>query len=149
VISIFLDKIHVFNAGTDTGYCYGQMSGIQIGSPINNNTYHNFLWTPSAGLNNPNLPKPIASPSITTIYTLTVSDALCPNNVSYVTVTAFLPPLVNAGSDTTINEGQTITLSATGGTTFWWQPEYNIKYINSSKPDVWPIITTNYNFVFC
>ncbi len=141
---INIDKIYTFNAGIDTGYCFGQSTGIQIGALNNNNTFHNFNWSPNNGLNNPNSPNPIASPSTTTIYTLTVSDALCPNNISFVTVTAFMPPYVNASADTTIDEGETITLIGTGGVTFWWQPNYNIKYITTSQADVWPITTTTY-----
>ncbi len=142
---INLDKIFVFSAGTDTGYCYNQTSGTHIGALNNNNTYHNFSWSPSNGLDNVNATNPIASPSVTTIYTLTVTDGLCPPNISSVKVTAYTPPYVNAGADTTIDEGQTITLHGTGGLTFWWQPEYNIKYITTDQPDVWPITTTVYS----
>lgn len=145
VININLDKIFTFNAGIDTGYCFGQGAGVHIGASNNNNTYHNFSWQPTSGLDNATSPNPLATPSITTIYTLTVSDVICPNNVSYVTVTAFTPPYVNAGADTTIDEGQTITLVGTGGTTFWWQPEYNIKYLSTAMPDVWPTTTTVYS----
>ena len=143
-ISINLDNIYVFNAGVDTGYCYQQSGGVKIGSPNNNNTWWHFDWSPTYGLNNPTAANPIATPSVTTVYTLNVSDGLCPNNVSQVTVTAFLPPAVDASPDTLIDEGQTITLVGSGGTVFWWQPTYNIKYQSTSHPDVWPITTITY-----
>lgn len=142
---INIDKIYTFGAGIDTGYCYGQMGGVQIGASNNNNAFHNFSWSPTNGLSNPNSPRPVASPSVTTVYTLTVSDNQCPDNISMVRVTAFEPPYVNAGQDTTIDEGQTITLIGQGATTYWWQPDYNIKYITTSQPDVWPITTVVYN----
>lgn len=141
---INLDKIHTFNAGIDTGFCYGQESGVKIGASFNNNAWHNFNWSPSSGLNNSSSPNPIASPSVTTVYTLTVSDGLCPDNISQVTIAAFLPPYVDASADTTIDEGQTITLFGIGATTFWWQPDYNIKYRGTSNADVWPVSTTTY-----
>ena len=144
-VFINLDKIFVFSAGIDTGYCFGQEPGVTIGAENNNNTYHNFSWQPTAGLDNPTAARPIASPTSTTVYTLTVSDGQCPSNVSYVTVYSFEPPYVNAGADTIIDEGQTITLTGTGGNSFWWQPEYNIKYNSTSQPDVWPTTTTVYN----
>jgi gliding motility-associated-like protein len=143
-IQLNVDKIYTFSAGIDTGYCYGQTSGVQIGAPNNNNAWSTYSWTPSSSLDDPSAPRPIASPSVTTIYTLTVSDGTCPNNISTVKVTAFLAPYVDASADTTIDEGQTITLIGTGGTIFWWQPDYNIKYQSSSKADVWPITTTVY-----
>lgn len=144
VVYVNMDKIFRFNAGIDTGYCYSQSGGVLIGAPFNNNAYHNFSWSPSNNLDNVNSPRPLANPSVTTVYTLTVSDGACPNNISQVTVTPFQPPIVDASADTTIDEGQTITLIGTGGTIFYWQPDYNIKYYSTSQPDVWPITTTQY-----
>ena len=142
--SVNINKIYTFGAGIDTGYCYGQQGGITIGASNNNNAFHTFSWTPSGGLNNPSSPNPIASPSTTTIYLLTVSDGVCPNNISQVTVTPFLPPYVYAGLDTTIDEGKTISLNGIGSTIYWWQPDYNIKYQNTPNPDVWPTTTITY-----
>jgi len=144
VMSINLDKIFIFSAGIDTGYCFNQSGGVTIGDVINNNAWHNFNWQPTSSLDNSSNPRPLANPSVTTTYTLTVADGLCPNNVSYVTVTPFPPPIVDASPDTIIDEGQTITLIGTGGTIFWWSPDYNIKYRNTSQADVWPITTTTY-----
>ena len=141
---ITLDKIYTFNAGIDTGYCFGQNSGVRIGASTNNNSFHTFKWLPNSGLSNAAAANPIATPSVTTIYTLTVSDSNCPDNVSQVTVTTFGPPAVNAGQDTTIDEGATITLHGSGGINYWWQPDYRIKYANTATPDVWPINTTVY-----
>ena len=139
-----INKIYTFNAGIDTGYCIGQQGGITIGALNNNNAFHTFSWTPTIGLDNPSSPNPIASPSVTTIYVLTVSDGICPNNISQITVTPFSPPIVDAGLDTTIDEGQTITLHGIGSVKYWWQPDYNIKYLLTPNPDVWPTANTTY-----
>jgi gliding motility-associated-like protein len=144
VIFLNLDKIFTFSAGQDTGYCYNQSGGVTIGATNNNNAWHAFNWAPGANLNNSSDSRPLANPSVTTVYTLTVSDGICPNNISFVTVTPFLPPVVNAGPDTIIDEGQTITLAGIGGTIFWWSPDYNIKYRGAFNPDVYPITTTVY-----
>jgi gliding motility-associated-like protein len=145
LVYINYDRINQFSAGIDTGYCYGQSSGVAIGSAINNNTWHTFYWQPAFGLSSTSAANPVASPSVNTTYTLTVSDGVCPDNISRVTVSAFLPPATYAGADTTIEEGQVITLRGSGGNTFWWQPDYNIKYMTSKNADVWPITTTTYN----
>lgn len=144
VINLKLDLIHTFNAGIDTGYCFGQMPGVIIGAPNNNNTSHNFSWSPASGLNDPNATNPLATPSVNTVYTLTVSDGICPNYTTQVTVAAFMPPPANAGNDTLIDEGSTITLNGSGGLIYWWQPDYNIKYQTTPNPDVWPTTTTTY-----
>lgn len=147
VVNLKLDLIYTFGAGIDTGYCYQQMPGVVIGATNNNNTAHNFSWSPATGLSDPNATNPLATPSVTTVYTLTVSDGICPNNVSYVTVSAFMPPPANAGNDTIIDEGNTITLNGSGGLLYWWQPDYNIKYINTPNADVWPVISTTYTLL--
>lgn len=145
-VFVAIDLIYTFGAGIDTGFCYTQTPGIQIGSAINSgasNTF-TFSWVPIAGLNNPSAHNPIATPSVPTQYSLIVSDGLCPNNISQVYITPFIPPYTDASKDTTIDEGKTIVLAGLGGNLFWWQPDYNIKYGNTANPDVWPITTTTY-----
>lgn len=145
-VNINIDKIYTFSAGLDTGFCFSQEAGTTIGADINNNTFHAFTWQPAAGLDNANAPRPFASPTITTVYTLTVSDGICPDNISQVTISAFQPPFIDASPDTTIDEGQTITLKATGAVKHWWSPDYNMKYRSTPNPDVWPINTTVYTY---
>lgn len=143
-VLIRVDQIHTFNAGIDTGFCFGQQPGIKIGASNNNNTQHTFSWFPTAGLDDPSATNPIATPTVPTTYVLTVSDGICPNNVSQVTITPFMPPPVDAGLDTIIDEGNTITLTGSGGLIYWWQPDYNIRYSHTPNPDVWPTTTTTY-----
>lgn len=143
-IKININKIRTFNAGVDTGYCYGQTNGIQLGAPSNDNSLHTFSWSPPFGLDNPSAPRPICTTSAITVYQLTVSDGLCPNHVSQVTVVPFLAPRVDAGLDTTIDEGSIITLRGIGNTTYDWSPDYNIKYASTPNPEVWPVVTTVY-----
>lgn len=143
-VYVDVNQIYTFNAGIDTGYCYGQETGVKIGGPNNNNTSHTFSWSPSLGLDNPTATNPIATPSIQTTYTLVVSDGICPNNKSFVTVIPFMPPAVDAGLDTSIFEGQVFTILGTGSHIIDWTPKYNIKYDNTLNPDVWPIEDTTY-----
>ncbi len=39
------------------------------------NSFYSYQWTPALGLNNPNIPNPVATPLTTTTYTVTVSSA--------------------------------------------------------------------------
>ena len=55
-----------------------------------------MTWTPSAGLSQTNIPNPIANPTKTTTYTLSVSNASC-TATSQVTVTVANAPVVNLG----------------------------------------------------
>lgn len=140
------DEIN-YSAGVDTGYCFGQQGGPTLGSSANNNASHHFYWQPGSSLSDTTAANPVATPTTTTTYTLVISNnGACPDKVSYVTITPWIPPVAEAGPDTTIDEGSTITLQGSGGTKPFWFDTYNIKYTNTFHPDVWPIVTTTYHF---
>ncbi len=76
---------------------------------------YTFTWTPSTGLDNPNLPNPWASPTVTTQYYVYVSAQGCEGNLDSVTVFVRPSPMVDA--DTTDSEyhicqGDTVYLPA-------------------------------------
>lgn len=49
--------------------------GIQLNSVANGGSGFTYSWSPSTGLSNPNIANPIASPTVSTTYTLTVTNA--------------------------------------------------------------------------
>ncbi|MEO8886316.1 MAG: gliding motility-associated C-terminal domain-containing protein, partial [Mucilaginibacter sp.] len=71
-----------------------------------------YQWVPSTGLSNANIANPVASPLLTTTYTVVVSNNNCTATAS-VTVTVIPKPTVNAGIDQTILSGNTIQLKPT------------------------------------
>ena len=73
-----------------------------------------YAWSPSAGLSATNIPNPIASPTATTNYVLTVTSADGCESTDSVLVTVNDSITVDAGSDVTICEGNALSLSGTG-----------------------------------
>jgi len=59
------------NAGTDMETC--DNNPVQIGSPPEPGRI--YKWVPATGLSDPNIANPIATPSVTTHYTLTVTNS--------------------------------------------------------------------------
>ncbi len=49
--------------------------GIQLNSVANGGSGFTYSWSPSTGLSNPNIANPVASPTVSTTYTLTVTNA--------------------------------------------------------------------------
>lgn len=69
------------NVGKDTLFP-GQSTDL-LATVTSNATNINYSWTPPNSLNNPNIPNPTASPSETTVYTVTASaGGLCPDTAS-------------------------------------------------------------------
>ncbi|MDW8433068.1 MAG: gliding motility-associated C-terminal domain-containing protein [Flavobacteriales bacterium] len=120
-----LDTLHItvpvvpFQVSTspDDTLCLGQ--AVQIWAS-GGQTYQ---WYPPAGLSDPFLANPLASPVISTTYVVTVTDL---NNCSgtdtvHITVEDF-PQAQILQSDTVLCFGQKITLQAAGGTAYTWFP---------------------------
>jgi serine protease AprX len=96
-----------------------------MSTPLSGSGGANCFWSPPTGLDHANSCTPTASPTATTVYTLTVTDAGgCPStNNSQVTVTVPPPPVVTPSGPTTFCQGGSVTLDAgTGYTSYLWSP---------------------------
>ncbi len=80
----------------------------------------------------------------TIYFSAEVQLGTCPSDWSAPHVLDVLPLNITAGPDTTITEGESILLNATGGTSFFWWPDENIDDVNSQTPTVSPITNTTY-----
>ncbi len=81
------------------------------------------------------------------IVQLIVSNA---NGADTTTSSIFVSPLptVDAGNDTTINGGQTVTLNANGtGTSYTWSPSSGLSCTTCPNPSVSPDETTTYTVI--
>ncbi|MCB0854315.1 MAG: PKD domain-containing protein, partial [Bacteroidetes bacterium] len=136
-IEVIVDTKPTANAGNNQSICLRDsaiLSGRADGDP--NASFYNYTWTPATGLSNPNVGQPKASPSMTTVYTLTATSNFgCGSDQATVTVTVKPTPEVQALSpDTIICEGDTINLLATHSWTtapaspvvYTWTPENTI-----------------------
>lgn len=100
-----------------------------------------YVWTPPVGLNNPNIANPVASPAISTTYTLRVTDAAGCGAESRVDVEVIPPPVAQAGEDVTLCDGVPVTLAgrASGGRppyTILWSPATGLSSVRDLSPTV-------------
>jgi len=83
-----------------------------------------YKWSPPTGLSATNIPNPVASPTVTTTYTVTgVDTGKCGGTfIDSVTVTVDTFNLKNISitKDTSICSGSSITLSVGGGINYQW-----------------------------
>jgi PKD repeat protein len=124
------------NAGNNVSICPGQSTNL---TATGGTTYQ---WTPTTGLSNAGIANPVASPAVTTTYTVIASNGPCSSTAS-VTVTV-APVNANAGGDVTLCPGSTTTLNATGGTSYSWSPSTGLSSSTVANPIAFPTATTTY-----
>ena len=93
IIRVTFHDVPKVNAGADLLLCKGrsiQLSASGTGS---------FVWSPAGPLNNPNIYNPVASPDITTAFTVNLTDQWGCKNSDQVTVEVRIQPVANAGPD--------------------------------------------------
>jgi gliding motility-associated-like protein len=82
----------------DTSVCAG--TSVQIGLLPVPSPEVTYQWSPTTGLSDPNVANPIATPAITTVYTLLISDGTCTDTVTQVVQVAL--PVMQTGPDTVV-----------------------------------------------
>ncbi len=127
-----IKPLPIANAGHDTTICFGDL--IQLNA-TGGDTY---LWSPAAGLSVDNIPNPIASPTVTTTYTVSVTLNGCSKTDNMVLTVRPLP-IADAGINADICQGDSTRLAATGGYTYLWST-------GATTPATWvsPQLTTLY-----
>ncbi len=125
------------NAGPDTAVCFGDRA--QLHASI---VASSFVWRPANTLLNPNTLFPVAGPSKTTQYILTVADTLgCSKLVNDTIMVRVIQPIhVFAGRDTFIVANQPLQLAASTTeeevVTYTWTPAFGLNNPSISNPIV-------------
>lgn len=125
------------NAGNDVSICAGS------NATLNGSGGVNYGWAPSgAGLSCTLCQNPVASPSISTSYTLAVMDANGCTNTDVINVTVNPVPTASISGNTTICSGNSTTLTASGGSSYSWSTTSTTISISVS-----PTLTTSYTVI--
>jgi hypothetical protein len=137
------------NAGSDVTIC-AQSSTTLAGSATGGTPAYSYSWTPTATLSSGTIANPVANPTVTTTYTLVVSDVNGCSSTDAMTVTVDPKPTVNAGADVSIcNQSSTVlTAAGSGGTTAYnyaWSPSTGLSATNIASVTANPTVTTTYN----
>jgi gliding motility-associated-like protein len=131
--------------------CFGGSTTITATASGGNGGPYVYTWTPTAGLSNPNIANPVASPAATTVYTVNATDANgCPAAAVTVTVTVNPPLSVVTAGTASICPGASTPISAagsngTGGPYIYsWSPAAGLSNPNIANPIASPAATTTY-----
>ena len=137
-VVVYVTPALIANAGPDTAICAGNSVTLNaIGGA-------NYSWNPLTDLSCADCPNPIASPSATISYEVTVTDGTCAPATDIVQVTVHQLPVANASVDTTICAGASTTLNASGGISYNWSPVVGLNNPAIATPIANPTTTTAY-----
>jgi len=151
--SVTVSVISCYNAvgGTlsvsDTAICEGELLHLAI-----NDHSGEIHWQSSPpGMNTWSQLTPDLSDSIVLIPSfsadyraLLTSDTCAVDSSNVVHVRIISLPLVDAGSDVTINAGDTVQLNGSGGLLYRWDPDYRLSDPGIPDPYAAPLATTTY-----
>lgn len=127
-------------------------ASVQIGVSPSSDSQIQYSWTPTTGLNNPNIANPFATPTSTTTYTLKITNGSCTETI--IQIVEIIPNNIQITSDSfkDICKGESITLTASSNqknTDLVWATDINftqtiVPNINDSSTSVNPSSTTTY-----
>ena len=141
-VIVTVNPLPIVDAGEDTAICSGDSVQLSGSSSIGTGT-----WTPPGELSDPNILDPFASPNVTTEYILTVIDGFGCSITDTMEVTIDQAFTLTTSSDTTICLGDSANLSASGATTYAWEPATTLNDSTLPDPTASPTITETY-FVY-
>jgi trimeric autotransporter adhesin len=104
----------------------------------------NYTWSPATGLSSTTGANVTATPTTTTTYTVVGSSGTCSGSTT-VTVNVNNISVSVTPSNPTICSGNSVTLTATGGTNFTWSPSTGLSSTTVASVVANPTATTTYN----
>jgi gliding motility-associated-like protein len=122
------------NAGPDKNLSCTVFSAVLGTAAVAGNTY---VWTPSAGLSNPNIAQPVVSAPGTYILKVTDAASGCSASDTVVVTQNIVKPLANAGSDKTLTcivSNVTLGIAGTAGNTYRWTPPAGLSDPDTAQP---------------
>lgn len=123
-VLVVINSAPVANPGNDVSVACNMDA--QLGEAPSTN--YSYLWTPVTGLSNPAIANPLANPTVTTTYELTVTDNTtgC-SSTSEVTVTVEeqLTPVFTNPGPVCVGTNFTLPTTSDNGITGGWSPAVN------------------------
>ncbi|MEO5675174.1 MAG: gliding motility-associated C-terminal domain-containing protein, partial [Chitinophagales bacterium] len=141
-----LDDISIIKCECDLGVSAGPDKSICLGDSVQleGSGAVAYFWSPTNTLSCFTCSNPVASPDVTTSYTVTVSGPGGCTALDSALVTVFQHFDLNAGPDTTICENTPVQLHAEGAVSYTWVPSAGLTDPDISNPVATPSQSTTY-----
>jgi len=136
----------VAQVAKDTAICPGSVALIGK-SAFGGRKPYSYSWSPSLGLDNSSAEFPNASPPISTLYTVTVTDSTGCKSQAQVFVNLYEKQTISAGEDTAICLGSSVQIQAIGRGIIRWFPPLGLSNPSIANPIATPTETTTYHLI--
>lgn len=103
-----------------------------------------YTWTASSGSNPPNTATVTVNPSSNTTYTVLTGSGTCTSSATASVTINALPSVTIAPASSSICAGQSVTLTANGGSTYTWTASAGTNPPNAATVIVTPTTSTSY-----
>lgn len=122
------------DAGMDVTMCSGSSAFLFGSGGVN------YTWSPTEGLTNSTIHNPIANPTSTLTYTLTVFGGFCPTFTDSVNINVVqFPDISVIPANASICAGTTTVLSASNGANYYeWSPAEGLSCTGCQNPVAMP-----------
>lgn len=137
-VIVSVNALPALTTSAATSVCSGSSTDLSAGGA---STYQ---WSPATGLNNSTSANVIASPTSSITYTVTGSTNGC-SSIKTIVVSVKALPVMNVSSNSIgICSGASTALSATGATTYTWQPGTSLN--STSGAQVYTTASSNITY---
>lgn len=138
VVTVTVAEAPPLNVRTDTTICRGDTIELRATGASR------YRWVPSVGLSSDTVPRPRASPAVTTTYRVFASGDMGCTIMDSVTIRVIPEQPLLTSADTAICEGGLATLRAIGAQNVRWWPVDGMEDPTSPVTRVAPLRTTTY-----
>jgi len=107
----------------------------------------NYIWSPPTGLNNPGIQDPVATPVVTTSYTVTASSpgGICSSSASLlITVGSLNTTIFTKDTSICLNSSIQLLVNGPAWLTYNWSPSTGLSDPDIMEPIASPAVTTTY-----
>ncbi|MCK6641873.1 MAG: hypothetical protein L6Q81_17490 [Bacteroidia bacterium] len=138
-VNVTLNPVPTFALSANDSICAGDTTQL-----IATSNAITFSWLPVSGLNDPSAASVLASPTNSTTYTVTVTDANGCTATGNVQVTVITLPVASAGSDQSICIGNQVQIGSGSSFNCSWSPATGLSSASDCQPFASPASNETY-----
>ncbi len=135
---VTVNPLPIISTGTAVAICEGSSTGLAASGGVS------YTWAPAIGLSATTGSYVIANPTSTTAYTITGTGGNGCTKTIINTVTVNTLPVVTSSPGVIMCQGTSTVMSASGASTYFWQPSAGMSVIVGSSVTATPATSTVY-----